>query len=689
MSCVPDRASFRLLDALVGWDPDSVEGLRGENDLDGISLAALGRQTSLTNISRALPPAWLAFAGDPCQPRCDWYLASCCPPRSRLLRLNPCYPDWRPAWQGGCDPALLDCAVAIAVNRDQIAVADAGRGRVTVWRRHGSQLAWEVSVNRPGPIAWMPHCDAGGGHRAGKGHWLVVDEDNGTLRRFDLSGRDHPQQSIELPATAERIGVDGNGHIWLVAREEDGYAIWVARKATGHFQPADIEALLAAFPDSGLRQWSRHTFCLHDRDEQGARVRCYDCHGRPVERPAKPPTPPLYEPQGQLLTLALDSGMPRCRWHRVRIDADIPPATEVTLAVSSHEAPQPPSQGQITEPRWQGFAAGLPHPDDWHEGPVNSRDFLIDQPPGRYLFVRLRLRGDGSATPRVRRIRLDFPRQTSLNELPSVYREDPRAEDFSERFLALFDAAIEDIDRAIERQPALLDSQAVPAEVLPWLGGFLDVVMDPAWSETQRRRILQAVPELYPRRGTPEGLRRTLALLLEVEPLIDETALARMWGAVDHASLGGVRLFSRAGSRWRLGRSPLSGAPLRSYGNPDRDPIDSHAHRFRVALPAGTTRLQRQQAEQLIATQKPAHTVASLVAGGSGMVVGIGMQIGIDTALTGLPVVTLGGDPDQSRPDGGGLRLNHNAIVQAGHLGHEPALRLDRTTAIGINTLME
>jgi len=62
---------------------------------------------------------------------------------------------------------------------------------------------------------------------------------------------------------------------------------------------------------------------------------------------------------------------------------------------------------------------------DWQDGPAGSFDFLIDQPPGRYLFLRLRLVGCGAATPVVRQVRLDFPRVTSLELLPPVYRGTP------------------------------------------------------------------------------------------------------------------------------------------------------------------------------------------------------------------------------------------------------------------------
>src|SRR6202040_3442772 len=120
------------------------------------------------------------------------------------------------------------------------------------------------------------------------------------------------------------------------------------------------------------------------------------------------------------------------------------------------------SQGDLSrEPNWRNFPSGQPHPSDWTSPTVGSLDFLIDQPSGRYLFFRIRFTGDGSTTPVVRRVRIDFPRITSLDYLPAVYRENPKAENFTERFLSLFDASIADVDRVIERYPALLDSTGV------------------------------------------------------------------------------------------------------------------------------------------------------------------------------------------------------------------------------------
>ena len=144
----------------------------------------------------------------------------------------------------------------------------------------------------------------------------------------------------------------------------------------------------------------------------------------------------------RLFVVPLDSGVPRCRWHRVQLEADVPTGTSLFVQVASTDDP-------VTSP----------HPDDWH--PVSGAtvttsplDFLIDQPPGRFLLVRVQMRGDGVRTPVLRRVRLDFPRSTSLDSLPPVYRDNARAEDFTERFLSLFDAGVAELDAAIEHARA-------------------------------------------------------------------------------------------------------------------------------------------------------------------------------------------------------------------------------------------
>jgi phage tail-like protein len=492
----------------------------------------------------------------------------------------------------------------------------------------------------------------------------------------------------------DRLAAGGDCAAWLVTRQPavaldgsttESYHLWRAGRDDAAFRPATLAELAGAFTPTGLIAISGVGFCLAERGPDGLSVHsCYAwADGAPLpESAVTPALPPLRERQGQLLTMVIDSGVPRCRWHRVRVDADVPFGSALETAVATLESPVTPPQGVAAPPWGPPFPPGVPHPDDWQA--TTARDFLVDQPPGRYALVRLRLTGDGMATPRVRRLRFDLPRVTSLERLPAVYREEPDAADFTERFLSLFDSTVGDLDRAIERAPALLDVDGVREDALPWLARFLDIVLDSAWTPAQRRAILDAAPELYRKRGTVAGLTHTIQLVLGVTPVIEELGPGRMWGAVGRtAVVSGTRLFGPTRARLTLDRSPLGSAPVRSLGALAQDPFTQLAFRFRVLVPPGPSlvpRGGRDRLARLVATQKPAHTAAAVRVGGAGFIVGIWASVGIDSVLGSVAPSILG--------ERGNVRLSRMSVLWPGPDGRG-GVAVGATSRIGSGTVVQ
>src|SRR5690606_17280173 len=58
--------------------------------------------------------------------------------------------------------------------------------------------------------------------------------------------------------------------------------------------------------------------------------------------------------RGSFASGPLDSGLAGCRWHRIRVEADLPPGTSVSLAVATTDAEPGP---------------GVPDPEDWSDFP--------------------------------------------------------------------------------------------------------------------------------------------------------------------------------------------------------------------------------------------------------------------------------------------------------------------------------
>jgi phage tail-like protein len=644
MSCLPAPATFRLLDPLVGWDADSVEGIGGLDLSSGLQLAFAGGAGGIVpadDVSAWLPPAALARG---CAP-CEWLLVTPCPPQSRQLRKDACSPCFTEAEPGAM--GVLRGAVAVATAGRNVAVADAAQKAVLLFADHGLRLVTRVAFALPGPIAYAPWQE-----------WLVADAAHNRIACLDLAGFSRGHLRAELPGPVNRMAVDDDDRIWLAIDEAplDGrqqVSLWFAARTAAAFTPAAFDELQRAFEPDGIGLTAPGGFCL--AETAAACGPCFSWYGRELRTPLAAPAPSAqYLAQGQLLTLAIDSGIPRCRWHRVRWQGSIPAGTTVSISVSTNDKPTPAAQG-VADGAWSAFAPGRPHPSDWQRVD-NQRDFLIRQPEGRYLFMRIRMTGDGRQTPCIRRMQVDFPRQTSLDQLPLVFRDSPEAEDFSERFLALFDSFLDDVDEQIARMPALLDADGAPADVLPWIGNFLDIAMDPAWDAARRRRLLQAAPKLYRMRGTVDGMRAVIRLVFDVEPVIREAANERAWGALGAIALGGgTRLFGPSQWRFRLDRSRLGRAPLRSGGQVELDPFSSVAYRFDVQVPLRLDAPLRQRVQQLIEAQKPAHTVARLLDCRGQFLLGGMVSVGIDTTLAPFEPSVLG--------KGGNVRLARATVL--------------------------
>jgi phage tail-like protein len=671
VSCGPETVRFRLLDGHVGWSPSpatiahsNLDGLTAEGGVLELALLSPGA-VAPGDIDPYLPPPYLARGCGPC----EWFLAQ----DEALLHLG-CSKCFEPV----CEAPHPGGASSVAARGHWIAISDPNAHRVWLLARSGEQVVAEIGIAAPGPVAFS------------RNELLVAVDGESRLRRYDLAGARLVDFGAVLPANSKvvRLGVGEGGVVFAVTQAADASLhLWRARRAS-HFHAATIAELAHAFRPTGVVAAANGSFSILQRSTSGLdEARAFDRKGDCIEGPITPPPPPPRQPRGQLLTVALDSGIPRCRWHRVRIDADVPAGTRLLVAVATSEEAAPAAQGAV-DPGWAGFDPGLVHPNDWQKPDGAPLDFVIQQPPGRWLFVRVRLIGDGFATPRVHRIRLDLPRSTSLERLPAVYRETPAAEDFSERFLSLFDATIEEIDRSIARAPALLDAGGLPEGALPWLGAFLDIAFDPQWTAAQRRALIAAAPEIYAVRGTKAGFARTIQIVTGVAPAIVEMALERRFGALrpvgkapagEYARLGAVRLFGRSQARFRVGSSAVGGAPLRSFGNPDQDPLWEDAFRFAVLVPPqalGSLPNGRERLEKLIASQKPAHTLASLRVGGGGFVLGVSSSVGVGTVLGGWPEVVLGV-----------ARLSRQSIVAPDRKGRRVGFRVG-TAAVGLQTVI-
>ncbi len=129
---------------------------------------------------------------------------------------------------------------------------------------------------------------------------------------------------------------------------------------------------------------------------------------------------------GVAVTPVLDGGEPGCVWHRLMIDACLPPDTWLavsTIAADDESALSIAEWSPEPTPVMRPTGAEVPFVD---LGTYQTYELLFQRAQGRYLQIKLELFGERRSSPRVRAIRAWFPRFSYLQRyLPGVYRQDP------------------------------------------------------------------------------------------------------------------------------------------------------------------------------------------------------------------------------------------------------------------------
>ncbi|HEY0365923.1 MAG TPA: phage tail protein [Pyrinomonadaceae bacterium] len=239
-----------------------------------------------------------------------------------------------------------------------------------------------------------------------------------------------------------------------------------------------------------------------------------------------------------------DSGEPDCVWHRIMLDAHIPPDTSIEIwsraANEEIDLPLLPWQREPA-PYLRGDGSEIPFMrasiSTACAGVQNRKigagtwELLFQRARGRFLQLRIRLKGDERSTPRLRALRAYYPRFSYLsNYLPGVYREDTQSASFLDRFLSNVEGLYTSLEDKIAAVQILFDVRSAPREVLDWLAGWFGVALDPSWDEARRRMFIAHAMDFFQYRGTIRGLTMALHLALDQcanESIFDQSEAAK------------------------------------------------------------------------------------------------------------------------------------------------------------------
>lgn len=238
------------------------------------------------------------------------------------------------------------------------------------------------------------------------------------------------------------------------------------------------------------------------------------------------------EPQeGIVLTPTLISPRDRgASWQRVRITAQLPAGTALRVRVAASEdddlahrvagiaaRPELSATQRLSAiygllPWDDSLEAVLAPPDDPLK--LGSFDVLLENVAAPYLWLALHLHvPPTSRAATLQALEVRYPARSWIEDLPAVYRSEPKRAAELRRFLAvletLFDSLEEFIDRLPERLMATNDNPIWHDFLLGWLG----LPVPPELPAQRKREFLVEAPELLRRRGTPWALERALRIV--------------------------------------------------------------------------------------------------------------------------------------------------------------------------------
>ena len=335
-----------------------------------------------------------------------------------------------------------------------------------------------------------------------------------------------PKHTEDEQPISERLYVAGRGG-------NQAFAFSISRDE-GHLSLiplADLHLPMRLFSGKGL--------VASDASSVAVGMIWYDMGERWLPLMAQPR--PRYRTEATITTHIFDGHQPNCTWHRLLLDACIPPDCQVQI--ESRAADQKDDlrflgwqierlyqRGDGSE---QPFAANpfrstqalldtgqtqVPSPKRDAAG-AGTWELLFQQAKGQYLELRLLIQGQGQRTPRLRAMRVYYPRFSYLEHyLPATYRQDPDSASYLDRFLANLEGFYTTAEDKIAAVRLLFDVRGAPPDALDWLSGWFGAALDPALDDYRRRLFIRFALHLFQYRGTRYGLQMALRLALDECP---------------------------------------------------------------------------------------------------------------------------------------------------------------------------
>ena len=673
------------------------------------------------------------------------------PGNNRVSRIDGCDGSSSPiSCVGGtgsqASQFLAPRGLLVPHGRQVLFVADSGNHRIQVFDLRTLQLIEIWGQLNPGGLPhpssnpgefdtpWTMACDSAR-------NIYVVDYGNQRIQKFNSVGDvqstfwENVLANSPLKKPTDIAVRELNGTVWIFVLETSSSTVYVFHADGTPVLDAQGHALTVVDPElqfgMGMAVFG-NTLYLGDNNNERRRILSFhigdeiefvgdaigydgpvaalllDGKGGLLVHPGGPAYPLLMQAragcraQGVLWRdAALQAADRKVVWHRLQsIIEPLPAGAHLDLFVyptsKDNDPPvvQQDASNPFTDPKWKPVS---------YAADVDITDLYIGGKETKYLWIGALFLSDGSASPALSQMRVEFDYPAYDQYLPAIYRDQPECDEFLLRLLSLFESFNMEVEGEIASLSSLFDPKAAPAKFLAWLAGCLGLDLDENWDEQTQRRLIAEIFRLSDRRGTPAGLRNSLRLFAGVDAVIEEPILHAAWWALPGAAEScceSCASHAASGENWQGAENSILGwttmlAPAQPQGavvGTSSDLDQSHlitnadfgsplftdvAYQFSVGVYRGqiTCAGALPRIRAVLEQEKPAHTTYQLCIIDPHFRVGFQSRVGIDTVVAG---------PQRSLSLGSDQLLGTETVLAgdvAGRLGMET--RLGMTTRLG------
>ncbi|MBQ9348605.1 MAG: hypothetical protein IJT94_14930 [Oscillibacter sp.] len=208
-------------------------------------------------------------------------------------------------------------------------------------------------------------------------------------------------------------------------------------------------------------------------------------------------------------------------WNRVKLAAQLPRDAGVRVYARASddrnwsELDENWSEGTLGNPRAPLDTDGVPPLEALFGEAVAGTDVLL-RVTGQYLWLAVELASGGETGPRIDAVSIRFSGDHLIDYLPSIYQE----QDFTYRWLSIYNSLFQDLEQEIDSLPGRLDVDSADAELLSFLGRC--VCLDEGMPQGLLREMIPHALEFYESMYTAEGIRRSAWLLSGQRPELIE-----------------------------------------------------------------------------------------------------------------------------------------------------------------------